>query len=275
MPIEEEQFVNVKSLHQIQKELMEKISEMISSYHVQVSLSVIDQTGKPVVNFSNLGTHFHRTEHTEIQLPTKSEPVKVQLEKEAPDHLKKGSVTPNRKTSGTRVILPEPLNGAQFARELAVKKVNILSYTNTDLTVQLLDDDEAYNFSRNFHGNTSISKLIIKGLDSKGIRKAITMKGWIHVVPCFREFQSIAISGCKIGMDEAIMIMTNLNQNLKDLDFWDNLITDDVALYIVESILRNQMIINVLNLGSNDFTSETKLTIKKMLKNTGISVELY
>lgn len=106
-------------------------------------------------------------------------------------------------------------------------------------------------------------------------RFSFGIKGWEALSNDFKNLETFAVHLTKIGMDEAILLTSGLGRDLKNLDLWENDINGEVGFFIVNSLLKNQQIIEVINLGNNELDSNSRLLIKKMLKDTNIQIELF
>lgn len=101
------------------------------------------------------------------------------------------------------------------------------------------------------------------------------IKGWGIITQDFKNLSELHIQNTKIGMDEAILITSGFGKELKILDLWENGITSEVAFFIINSIVKNQHLIEHVNLGNNELDAETRLSIKKLIKETDIVVDLF
>lgn len=254
---------SVKSVEQLKIEIMERVKQLVQRYHYGVTLHLSDSKGTPCFSFSSGSLELMEeipatiAPHTQVQL------VHGQDQKKGPN------------PSETHVKLCPDKNGFQMAQELAIKRLTVTSHNETDITLQILDDEAAFIFARTFRDRNTVKKVTIQGKDEKGVRTCMSSKGLSYILPTMTGLESVKLNNLKIGMEEAVLLVTHLSPYLINLDLWDNHIDDETALYLSEYISRNLNILKTFSLGNNDIGGSTKLQIKKIFKDSGVEVDLY
>lgn len=277
-----------KSSDILKNEIMDRIKTLIDKNECQVSFEMIEKNGKKF-SFSNLKSKINKFEKNEeisqkqpstiSQINTFSSfPIYGELQFPMGGPIQQTKEFPNdlKKEPPSTQVLYGGLNGDMAAEKLRRLGIKVLESSSILLSVELSTENHAHSFQHVMIEDNTIQILKIYGVDDSKSRNCLSAKGWNIVSSSLlsRHLTSVTLSKNKIGLDEAIIIYVGLGDNIQELDLWDNQINSEVALYLVNHLLKSHQLTK-LNFGENDLDSEGRILIKKATKDTDIEITLF